>query len=285
MNIETIDNALLYYGINDKEYKIQCYNCLESVKHNATLQKEFNDLFNILFVDKTNKIKDLWNIKSLNMLFSETVHPYITSLLLLSGYEIHQKNMDYYKLDEEQIKIHKMRVKESLTNDIKIRKYDGIRISQMLWGSYFINLRIIEVGRLQYEYENSNSIKIHIPADKNLNIDKVIDSLDKASFFIKKYFKKESYRYYCNSWLLSKQIHNIVDKNSNIYKFYELFDVTEGESCIEDILNFVYKSSTKIYNELLEETSLQRDIKKYLLNDNDIKLGKGILKKEYMKNE
>lgn len=93
MNIETIDNALLYYGINDEEYKTQCYNCLESVKYNATLQKEFNDLFNVLFVDKTNKIKDLWNIKSLNALFSETVHPYITSLLLLSGYEIHQKNM------------------------------------------------------------------------------------------------------------------------------------------------------------------------------------------------
>ena len=150
----------------------------------------------------------------------------------------------------------------------------------MLWGAYFINLRIIEVGRLQYEYENSNSIKIHIPADGKLDIDKVIDSLNKAPFFIKKYFNIESYCYYCNSWLLSKQIHNIVDKNSNIYKFYELFDVTEGESCIEDILNFVYKSSTKKYNELQEETSLQRDIKKYLLNDNDIKLGKGFLKKK-----
>ena len=96
MNTKTIDNALLYYGINDEEYKIQCYNCLESVKHNTTLQKEFNDLFNVLFVDKTNKIKELWNIKSLNMLFSETVHPYITNLLLLSGYEIHQKNIDNY---------------------------------------------------------------------------------------------------------------------------------------------------------------------------------------------
>lgn len=287
MNTKTIDNALLYYGINDKEYKIQCYNCLETVKHNITLQKEFNDLFNVLFVDKTNKIKELWNIKSLNILFSETVHPYITNLLLLSGYEIHQKNIDNYKLDEEQINIHKLRVKETLTNDIKTRNLDGIRISQMLWGSYFINLRLIEVGRLQYEYENSNSIKIHIPADEKLNIDKVTDSLEKADFLIKKYFKTESYCYYCNSWLLSKQIHNIVSKNSNIYKFYELFDVTEGESCIEDILNFVYKSSQiKNYHELQEATSLQRDIKKYLLNDNDIKLGKGILKKkEYMKNE
>lgn len=282
MNTKTIDDALLYYGINDKKYKIQCYNCLDSIKHSTTLQKEFNDLFNILFIDKTNKIKKLWNIKSVNMLFSENVHPYITNILLLGGYKIHQKNIDNYKLDEKQKNIHKLRVKEALINDIKIRNLNGIRISQMLWGAYFINLKLIEIGRLQYEYDNSNSIKIHIPAGEPLNMDKVIASLEKADFFIKRYFKIENYCYYCNSWLLSKQIHNIVSKNSNIYKFYGLFDVTEGEDCIDDILNFVYKSSqVGNYYELQETTSLQRDIKKYLLNNNDnyIKLGKGILKK------
>lgn len=283
MNEKNINNALLYYGIDDEQYKLQCYACLDRINHNITVQKEFNKLFNILFVDKTNKIKELWNIKSINMLFSETVHPYITNLLLLSGYEVHQKNIDNYKLDEEQINIHKLRVKETLTNNIKIRNLDGIRISQMLWGAYFINLRLIEVGRLQYEYENSNSIKIHIPSGEKLDIDKVKDSLKIAAFFIKKYFKIENYCYYCNSWLLSKQIHSIVNKNSNIYKFYELFDITEGESCIDDVLNFVYNLSlTKNYHELQEETSLQKDIKKYLLHNNDIKLGKGILKKKLM---
>lgn len=285
MNIKDIDNSLLYYGIDDKQYKLQCYACIDSINHNTIAQKEFNQLFNILFVDKTNKIKELWNIKSINMLFSQTVHPYITNLLLLSGYEVHQKNIDNYQLDDEQINIHKLRVKEALTSDIKKRNLDGIRISQMLWGAYFINLRLIEVGRLQYEYENSNSIKIHIPSDKKLDIDKVMDSLKTSGIFIKKYFKIENYCYYCNSWLLSKQIHSIVNKNSNIYKFYELFDITEGESCIDDILNFVYKLSlTKNYHELQEETSLQRDIKRYLLNNNDIKLGKGILKKELIQN-
>lgn len=288
MNTKIIDNALMYYGIDDKQYKNKCYDCLENINNNTIIQKEFNTLFNILFVDKTNKIKKLWDIKLLNMLFSEPVHPYITSLLLLSGYEIHEKNMNYYKLEEEQKNIHKLRVKEALINDIKNRGLSGIRISQMLWGAYFINLRLIEVGRLQYEYENSSSIKIHIPATGKLYIDKVIGSLEESRFFIKKYFKAEKYNYYCNSWLLSKEIHNLVDKNSNIYKFYELFEITEGKSCVEDVLNFVYKTSFKTYNELQEQTSLQRNIKKYLLDGNDIKLGQGILKKEklnsYIKN-
>ena len=32
----------------------------------------------------------------------------------------------------------------------------------------------------------------------------------------------------------------MLDENSNIAKFYKMFDVTEGEECTGDILNFVY---------------------------------------------
>ena len=115
MNTKTIDNALLYYGITDEDYKNQCYDCLKKIKQNDKLQKEFNDLFNAIFVKKSDEIKKLWNIKSTDLIFSENVHPYITNLLLLRGYKIHQKNIDSYKLDEQQIYIHKLRVKETLT--------------------------------------------------------------------------------------------------------------------------------------------------------------------------
>lgn len=75
MDIKIIDDSLLFYGINDVEYKSECYKCIEFLNDNPKIRKEFNDLFNILFVDKTNKVKELWNIKSINMLFSELVHP------------------------------------------------------------------------------------------------------------------------------------------------------------------------------------------------------------------
>lgn len=282
MDIDTkiIDDALSFYEIDNMSYKVSCYRCLENLKNNSKLYSEFQYLYNILFSNEIDKIRSLWSIKSLDKLFSVSPHPYITNLLLLSGYKVHKENMEKYKLDDVQVKIHKLRVKESLINDILFRKYNGIRISQMLWGTYFINIRLIEVGRLQYE-RCENYIKIHIPANDKLDINEVKESLNNSKLYIEKYFNMKDYKYYCNSWLLSKQIHSIVDKNSNIYKFYDLFDVEDGESCIDDILNFVYQLlEIKNYANLPENTTLQRNIKKYLLNGNNIKLGKGILKNE-----
>ena len=88
-----------------------------------------------------------------------------------------------------------------------------------------------------------------------------------------------SFKYICNSWLLSKQIYEIVDKNSNISKFYELFDVTEGEECVNDILNFVYGiDQCEDYSLLRTNTTLQSNIKIKLLNGRNFYLGIGILK-------
>lgn len=93
-----------------------------------------------------------------------------------------------------------------------------------------------------------------------------------------RYFKVEKPQYVCDSWLLSPEIHQLVSKDSNIYQFYELFDVSKGYDCIRDIFDFVYRTKECDYRELAEETSLQRVIKEYLLDGNCIHLGCGILK-------
>ncbi len=274
-----IKEALSFYEINDENYKLNCLECFEYINQSKELIKEFSDIYDILFIDKTNKIEKLWNIDSVESLFTQRIKLYVTSLLLLSGFEFHKRNMNEHSFNDKQISIHKKRVRECLINDVKIKKYDGIRVSQMLWGAYFINARIIEVGRLQYEFENEHSVKIHIPSDGKLNIKDVLKSIKQSKSYIKKYFEIDDYKYNCNSWLLSKQIHDIVETNSNIYNFFELFDVEEGNDCIKDILNFVYqKKEINNYNELNEETSLQKSIKQYLINGNSIKMGKGILK-------
>lgn len=282
MNKEIIDEALLFYDIEDDKYKLKCYECLEQIEKDSKLAEEFNDIFKILYVSKSNKISELWSIKSLNDLFSNGVHSYITNLLLLSGYKIHKDNFIRYNLDEKQMLIHKKRVKECLLNDIVLRNYNGIRISQMVWGSYFSNIKLIEIGRLQYE-KCEDYIKIHIPSNDKLDIDKVCESLRKSKKYIEKYFNMKEFDYHCNSWLLSKQIHTLLDKNTNIFKFYELFNVEDGENCIDDILNFVYQIlEIQDYKELKENTTLQKNIKLYLLDRNEIKIGKGVLKRDVL---
>lgn len=58
-----------------------------------------------------------------------------------------------------------------------------------------------------------------------------------------------------------------------------MFDIIEGENCIDDILNFVYNiDNFTSYNELPEDTSLQKNIKEYLLSGQIIKISIGTLK-------
>ena len=278
MNKEIIDNALSYYGINDEWYRKQCYACMKTIKTDNSLMLKFEELLDVLYVDKTQKINRLWSIESAEELFHQPVHPFVTSIALLYGFQLHQKNMFEHHFDDIQQSIHKTRMKEVLTKDIVQRKLKSIRISQMIWGTYFINVRLVEVGRLQYEYVDMHTIRIHIPSDEKLEVLKVIDSITSSKNVIKQYFKVEKPQYVCDSWLLSPEIHQLVSKDSNIYQFYELFDVSKGYDCIRDIFDFVYQTKECDYRELAEETSLQRAIKEYLLDGNCIYLGCGILK-------
>lgn len=283
-----IDEALDFYNINDSEYKEKCYKCIYELEENKEYQDKVNEVYKILFIDKTDKIRSLWNLKKTSDLFGNFNNPFITNVLLLSGYKIHQNNIEKYCLDEEQIKIHKDRVKESLLNDIKVRKYDGIRVSQMLWGAYFINIRIIEVGRLQYEFirfnplnekEYKECIKIHIPSGEKLLEEQVMESIIKSKGEILKYFNLENPDYYCSSWLLSPTINKVLDKNSNIAKFYNMFNIVGEEDGLDDILNFVFNvKECNDYTDLKESTSLQIKLKEMLLRNEKLTIGVGILK-------
>ena len=277
-----IDEALNFYNISDSEYKEKCYQCIVEIEGNID---KINEIYNVLFIDKNDKIKDLWDFKNLSDLFGNIKNPFVTNLVLLSGVKVHQDNMEKYNLDEEQIEIHKQRVREALLNDIKIRKYDGIRISQMLWGAYFINLRIIEVGRLQYErvkFKSLNKkecIKIHIPSGEKLLGEQVKDSIIKSKTEVLKYFNLKNPDYYCSSWLLSPTINKVLDKNSNIAKFYNMFNIIEEKEGLDDVLNFVFdERECNDYTKLKETTSLQIKLKEMLLRNERLTIGVGVLK-------
>src|SRR5699024_279202 len=107
-----------------------------------------------------------------------------------------------------------------------------IGFRQMVWGSYFINGKIIQVGRLQYEYpdeipnevlkyKEGNYMYIHIPRGCILNIEQVNDSICKSKNKIKIFYPEidiSKLQYYTESWLLSNELDDILDKESNILK-------------------------------------------------------------------
>ena len=128
-------------------------------------------------------------------------------------------------LDSEQIVINKKRIKEAFESDLINRGYESVRVSQMLWAFNFVRVNIIEIGRLQYQLADNNTIMIHIPRGDKLDIDKVIESINLAKIKIKEIYNLDDITFKCHSWLLSNKLNEIIDNESNIHKFYNLFDV------------------------------------------------------------
>lgn len=278
-NKEKIKEALDYYLIKDADYQEKCNICIDEIIRQKNIYIKAKEVYEILYTDETGKFKELWNEKDINILFGQKVNPFITNILLLLGFEYHIKNIKKYDFDDEQIKKQKQRIKECLLNDIVNKHYDGIRISQMLWGTYFINGRLIECGRLQFEPTSNDKVKIHIPAGNKLDIKDVKYSIENSRKLIKKYYNIENPKYICESWLLSKEISEMLDENSNIRKFQELFDIQSSENGIDDVLNFVFNlKKCDNYNELSEVTRLQKNIKEFLKSNKTIYDGYGELK-------
>lgn len=281
--MDDIDNAFEYYDLDDK-YRVRCYKCASSINSNKLFLDSFNKMYNLLNNEDFSKIKELWKYKEVNELFSNHIDPFVTNLIILLSYKTSQENIIKYKLDQEQIDIIKNRIKECFINDLERRNYGSVRISQMLWAYYFVRVKIIEIGRLQYELletNNDNSIiKIHIPGGCKLDYNKVIESIELSKIELKKIFNIDNLIYKCDSWLLSNQLNEIIDKNTNIYKFYSLFDVVDGDDCTYDLLNFVYQKNDIInYDKLQEDTNLQKLIKKELIDGTIFNIGKGTLRR------
>lgn len=273
-----IDNALKYYQINDIDYKNKCYKCVKDINSINDFNVKSEEIYDILYTDKSFKIDTLWKRQNMIELFGEQYNPFITSVLVLLGWKLHDKNMINKNYTDVQKELYKKRVKETLTNDIYVRKLENIRISQMIWAAYFINTKLIEVGRLQYE-RCENHIKIHIPSRDKLEIEKVLNSIRDSKAEIEKYFDLKNPEYRCDSWILSNQINAIIDSNSNIANFYRLFEVKDGPDATKDILNFVFEiEECDNYNNLVENTSLQKLLKKQLLANKELKIGWGKLK-------
>lgn len=114
-----------------------------------------------------------------------------------------------------------------------------------------------------------------------MELEKVLDSIKSSKVEIEKYFNLKDPEYHCDSGLLSNQINDIIDVNSNIAKFYSLFDVKDGPNAINDILNFVFETQECAnYNELQENTTLQRKLKQQLITGKEFKIGWGKLKQK-----
>ena len=209
-----------------------------------------------------------------------------SKVILPSGREVLQTekdNMDKLELAE---KARRELIAESKNiSNLLIEKSQKIKENrQQYWA---ISEKLLAMNNeKKAELENDEEKQKYLKEKEELLIERnkldikdVKDSIENSRKLIKKYYNIENPKYICESWLLSKEISEMLDENSNIRKFQELFDIQSSENGIDDVLNFVFNlKKCDNYNELSEVTRLQKNIKEFLKSNKTIYDGYGELK-------
>lgn len=182
------------------------------------------------------------------------------------------------------------------------KENDNKGLKNYAWIKNHVSFELFKLGRLQfqiYRCKNAflnysklpfnfgdNVIYVHIPACGKLNIEKCKSSLEYAVKFFEQYFPDLNWDYFfCESWLLYDKNAEFMDKNSNIIRFSELFDlnysVINEKQTFERVFRVnnvpVLKSQIKA---LPEKTTLQKKAKEYKLKNGLFGIGVGTIKKQ-----
>ena len=70
-----------------------CYKIAKEINENECYKKAFNKIYDILYHGDFSVIKELWKIKDINTLFMSNINPFVTNLMIILGYEIHQNSL------------------------------------------------------------------------------------------------------------------------------------------------------------------------------------------------
>lgn len=151
------------------------------------------------------------------------------------------------------------------------------------WTSRQIAMQEFRIGELEYEMvcrEDENVISIHIPSDANLTKEHCKKSYEDAKVFFAKYYPEYVYeKFICDSWLLSPNLKDVLNEDSNILKFQSAFNIVSFDTEEKEFIEWIFKNPKLSLDELPEDTSLQRNLKVYLKNGGTIGAAFGYLKR------
>ena len=104
-------------------------------------------------------------------------------------------------------------------------------------------------------------------------------SLKEADAFLARFFPAwQNLAKTCHSWLLSPQLPALLPENSNILRFQHRFRITPEPEQTREFLVWIFKNRDIPYPNLPENTSLQKAVKKHLLDGGSFVEGRGILR-------
>lgn len=150
------------------------------------------------------------------------------------------------------------------------------------WTTRQAGCHLFRIGELEYEMKHIDGdivIGIHIPSDVDFTPSAMDDSLASAKWFFSKYYPELSNaEYRCHSWLLDRQLKEMLNEGSNILSFQKRFELFDEGEVGADFIGWLYNTESTDYALLPENTSLQRNMKKHILSGGVIRNAYGRLK-------
>ncbi len=137
------------------------------------------------------------------------------------------------------------------------------------WTMREISGHLFRLGALEFELtveDGAKAVHIHILSDADLSCRARRSSYTAARTFIRRFFPAYADApFLCTSWLLSPALKECLPESSRILSFQSEYEVTEVFPNHDQFLTWVYKRPDIPLADLPEDTSLQRNLKKYLL--------------------
>ena len=161
------------------------------------------------------------------------------------------------------------------------RTYQVYKFTQAWWFPRQISLNEYRVGALEYEFVEAGDreIAVHIPSDADLRKESVAQSIEDFYEFRKKYYPEwEAVKLTCETWMLMPELKELLGEESNIVAFQNLFEIDTVDYDATWYMEWIFPGIEKADELLPERTTLQRSIKRYLLEGKKFGIAKGHLK-------
>ena len=142
-------------------------------------------------------------------------------------------------------------------------------VSAFVWSWWLpreISMNEFRVGEYEYEFWMDNGVKklnLHIPSDANLKTGDIPTIYPFVREFYPEYADCDIV---CDSWLLSPELKKLLPEDSNIIRFQNKFRIERFDEENPYFVGWVYPGMENLPREQLpENTTLQRNMKKYLI--------------------
>ena len=178
---------------------------------------------------------------------------------------------------------------------LQCKEHSGIwGIQTAFWQWMFHDWRCAELGRLLFEpyhhfcdvfyrgiQKGDPVVLIHIPAGKPLDSDEVMASLARGYQYFKDSFPNEVVPFITHTWLLyPPYLNGVFPEGSNLQKFAKLFTILAQDdkkyANFSNVFGCDYPGDENL-NSLPQETSLQRNMLRFIKEGNSMGDGYGIL--------